>query len=195
MVAAGGGAAAIALAVGPALAVGRVARRPLTIAEIRPVMQEVHRELRPGDDVVVMALATQPVRFYADTTGVLPSAAVGDGFIGSPCGGTPLTRASFGGRVWLLFAYRAAASPLDEQAAVVARLSSTMAHLVTAALQPGASAYLFDFSQPADDPTGAEAGNHTPLSCLDVQTVEPPPTSTLTSGPFHTGVRFVRRGT
>jgi 4-amino-4-deoxy-L-arabinose transferase-like glycosyltransferase len=187
-----GGVASVALAVGPALAVGRVARQPLTIAEIRPVMQRVHRQLRPGDDVVVLALATQPARFYADTTGVIPTRALADGLIGSPCGGAPLTRSSFAGRVWVLFAYRASASPADEQPAVVARLA-TMAHLVIVDQEPGASAYLFDFSRPADDPTGRSARTHTSLACLDLEAVQPPPTSTLTSGPFHSGVRFVRR--
>jgi 4-amino-4-deoxy-L-arabinose transferase-like glycosyltransferase len=185
------GAAALALAVGPALAVGRVARQPLTIAEIRPVMERVRRQLRNGDSVVVLALATQPARFYADTTGVVPTQALGDGLIGSPCGGAPLTRESFAGRMWMLFAYRASTSPKDEQAAVVAQLT-TMAHLVTVDSQPGAGAYLFDFAQPPDDPAGRSVAAHTSLTCVDLQAAPPPPTSTLTAGPFHTGARFVR---
>ena len=185
VVALAGGAVVLALAARPLWDVGAVARTPLTIGEIRPVLQEIRDHKRPGDEVWVHGLSQAPIRFYADLTGVAPTAALADGLPGTTCetGGRAIGQPS--GRAWVVFAYRASGAPADEQQLIINTLRAH-GHLVSEYRHPGAAGYLLDCGLPPDAPAGAAPS---PLPCLQLQPVEAPPVTDLTTGPFGTGQR------
>ena len=175
-------AVAAALLAGPVLAVGRVAHDPTTWSDMRPLLQAVRPNLRPGDLVWAHSGDTPTAAYYAVATGVVVSSTVDDDLPGGACAGTgDLNAVARGQRVWFVYGYRASTAPAGEQRALEDVFASS-ARLVARITRPQATATLWDF--------GAPPAVHPPvpahLGCVAVSPVGVHPTG-LTSGPFGSG--------
>lgn len=189
--AAAGLATALGVAVVPAFDAAATARRPTTFAESRPVFEYVRDHLRPGDAVHVHDLASAPYAYYGPVLG-LAATRLQYWQPARHCPAGPLDR-SLGlpagrGRVWLILAYRPSSRPPDEHAAVRSVFDS-VAHRADTLERPGASATLYEFGGPPDDPLGARRRTVPGAACLAGEPLGPATASGLATGPFGTGRR------
>ena len=155
---------------------------PTTWSDMRPLLQAVRPNLRPGDLVWAHSGDTPTAAYYAVATGVVVSSTVDDDLPGGACAGTgDLNAVARGQRVWFVYGYRASTAPAGEQRALEDVFASS-ARLVARITRPQATATLWDF--------GAPPAVHPPvpahLGCVAVSPVGVHPTG-LTSGPFGSG--------
>lgn len=145
------GATALVVVIGwaPAAAVFGVARHPTTFQDTRPLLQAVHRQLRPGDQVWVHAEDNAAMRFYGFITGTVLTHEVQDRPADLCVGNPNLRSVGSGHRVWFIYAYHGSDAPIDEEPVLVEHLRSA-GHLLEQLERPAAHAYLFDFSAAPD---------------------------------------------
>jgi len=170
--AAGAGVAVLAAGwLGPAAS---IVRSPTTIAEIRPVLEEVAARFGPGDHLVVHDVTEPPARYYGAHLGLVPERRLVWQPAGPACAGGPAREraevfpAGGSGRVWVVYAYRLSTRPPDEAAQVFARLDGLARRRATV-VGPGASAALYDLGAP---PARAPAPPAGALGCLGAFVLE-----------------------
>ncbi|GAC1306322.1 MAG: hypothetical protein NVSMB16_02220 [Acidimicrobiales bacterium] len=170
------------VAASPAGDVITLARRPTVWSDIRPLLQEIHREAAPDDLVWVHEPDLPAATYYAISVGTAPSHVLRDSAAADGCSGEPdLAGAAAGHRVWFIYGYRLSTAVKDERRALVGRFSAR-AKLVGQIARPDATAWLFDFASPGDG-----AVRDDPLGCVKVSTAPDVRPSGLTTGPLETG--------
>jgi hypothetical protein len=145
-------------------------RRPATGEELRPVLQAIHEQQRPGDLMWVYRGGIPAVRYYAPTIGVTPTARI---VLARPAGRcdprSTIRHAASRHRVWLVFGHHYSYAPPDERAMVLS-LMDLVGTRSTAIHAPGVAAYLYDLTSPPTDPTGANVvPAQEPNTCLRIR--------------------------
>lgn len=166
----------------PAFRVLTLAGNPGIWADIRPVLQAVHRQAQPGDLLWVHEPDAPPAAYYAVAVHVVPTSVLYAAAPPGPCPGDPdLATIAAHRRVWFVYGYRLSSAVPNERAAIVTALSAR-ARLVERISRPEATAWLFDFGAP---PSGAAPGPG--ALCLGLIPAPPPVPTGLTSGPLGRG--------
>jgi len=175
---------ATAVLIPPAARVAGVAHDPTTWSDIRPLLQAVHSQLRPGDVVWAHAEDAPSAEYYAISTGAPLTGALYDAPPGATCPGSPgLADAAAGRRVWFVYGYHASTASPAEEDVLYARMA-TVAHLEATIARPQATAWLWDFGAAPD--ASAPAADAGVLGCVGVVPVAVRP-SGLHDGPLGSG--------
>jgi Dolichyl-phosphate-mannose-protein mannosyltransferase len=154
---------------------------PFTRNELRPVFEFIRDHRRPGDAVWVHSGAGAPYDFYARIVGMRA-----DYFMlaGSKGPGCTAALAEFGTspRVWVVFGLHGSTAPPDEFEIFLTHLD-TVGHRIGVLREPGATAWLYDTSSPAD-PSGHHVLRDPWIPCMKLGEA---PWASLITGPFGTG--------
>jgi len=180
---------AVALVVGrPTLRVLSLARDPVVWSDLRPLLEAVHRQARPGDLVWVHEPDAASAQYYAISTGVSPTHVLRSSAPPAPCPGDPdLTAVAARRRVWVVYGYRLSTARRTERADIVTALDRQARQLERIS-RPEATAWLFDFGQPPVSPSPSTlAPSPSPLPCLRLTPASPPVPTGLSRGPLGTG--------
>jgi hypothetical protein len=145
-----------AILVAPAADTVRRVGRPITIEELRPVLEQVEANRRPGDRVWLYRGAGPAFDFYAPGLGLAADDRLERVAPARPCGDIrrSLRRAARGGgRVWVVFGHQHLPRSPRERAMLLSRLD-LVGTRVDALRAPGAAAYLYDLAAGPSDPGG-----------------------------------------
>ena len=194
--------AALAAVVGVGFVVSRptyrvlsLTRDPVIWSDLRPLLEAVHRQARPGDLFWVHEPDAASAQYYAIATGISPTHVLRSSVPPAPCPGDPdLAAVAARHRVWVVYGYRLSTAARTERADIVTGLNG-LARQLERVSRPQATAWLYDFAQPptAPPPAGSPALTSPPstrsLPCLGLTPALPPVPTGLSRGPLGTGGR------
>jgi hypothetical protein len=140
--------------------------RPITKTEARHAFEAVKAGWREGDALYIHHGANAAYRYYGPPLG-LALAGVLSGTTREPCDDrVELAKLLRTRRVWLVFGHQFAAAPRNERD-IVASHVAVVATPLGVFTPPGAAAYLFDTTEPAD-PSGARVVRAANLTCVSL---------------------------